>query len=372
MSLSQLTSPTAVKMAVAEYDRLGPDLFRRKYGFGSARTYVLTYEGRSYDSKAIAGVAHGYQFPGQGPLTAQEFTGGKLSFDAGGHLSKLGFDIATIERRATDWSLRDCENTADAYFDCLRKKLLGEKFNRQRIIDQVSAQIGRSPGAVDYKFQNIDAILLEAQLPRLGDAVAANAQKLLRYVVLDPLASRFAILLNPTPSRVDEQREDVFVPIPHIDAGNFMRDRDVSSLSATKIDFTRREADNRQIGRSAEEWVFNLEQNRLREAGFVELAEKVKWVSNEDGDGCGYDISSFETDGKPLYIEVKGTNQGESSAFYLTETELAVSEYLGAAYRLYRVFNLSNRPKIYVISGPLSSALNLRPTTYIALPKESD
>ena len=63
MPLSHLTSPTAVKMALAEYDRLGSDLFRRKYKFGSARTYFLRYDGKEYDSKAIAGVAHGYQFP---------------------------------------------------------------------------------------------------------------------------------------------------------------------------------------------------------------------------------------------------------------------------------------------------------------------
>ena len=96
MSLAQLTSPLAVKLAIDEYDRLGRDEFLSIYGFGPARNYLLIYEGKRYDSKAIAGVAHKYQFPDFGPLTAAMFSGGVAKDGAARHLRELGFRIDVV------------------------------------------------------------------------------------------------------------------------------------------------------------------------------------------------------------------------------------------------------------------------------------
>lgn len=49
-----------VLRAIDEYDRLGQDEFLKRHGFGRAHTYLLWYGGRSYDSKAILGVAYLY------------------------------------------------------------------------------------------------------------------------------------------------------------------------------------------------------------------------------------------------------------------------------------------------------------------------
>jgi hypothetical protein len=38
-------------------DRLGQERFLTEHGFGPAAAYLLIYDGRSYDFKAIAGVA---------------------------------------------------------------------------------------------------------------------------------------------------------------------------------------------------------------------------------------------------------------------------------------------------------------------------
>lgn len=37
------------------------------------------------------------------------------------------------------------------------------------------------------------------------------------------------------------------------------------------------------------------------------LAKKVRWVSDLDGDGYGYDVESFETDGQQRLLEIKTT-----------------------------------------------------------------
>jgi hypothetical protein len=91
MSYRDVTSRDAVLAAVAEYDRVGKDVFLDKYGFGSAREYFLVVGERQYDSKAIVGAAHGYQFPRLGPLTATDFGGGKNTVQP--LLESLGFEV---------------------------------------------------------------------------------------------------------------------------------------------------------------------------------------------------------------------------------------------------------------------------------------
>jgi hypothetical protein len=89
MALMDITA-SAVLQAIEEYDRRGRDAFLEAHGFGPARRYLLQHNGRCYDSKAIAGVAHGY-LPGREALESGEFSGGL------GHavavLRQLGFTV---------------------------------------------------------------------------------------------------------------------------------------------------------------------------------------------------------------------------------------------------------------------------------------
>jgi hypothetical protein len=50
--------PHHVRQAAAEYDRLGRDECLARYHFGPATAYLLILDGKSYDSKAILGVAY--------------------------------------------------------------------------------------------------------------------------------------------------------------------------------------------------------------------------------------------------------------------------------------------------------------------------
>lgn len=91
MGLSDITNRQPVLDAIAEFDRVGPDRFLRKYGFGRSRSYWLVHNGQRYDSKAIIGAAHGYARPDLGPLKAAEFTGGEASVQR--KLEQLGFAV---------------------------------------------------------------------------------------------------------------------------------------------------------------------------------------------------------------------------------------------------------------------------------------
>ncbi len=91
MALADLTRP-AVLAAVKEHDDLGREEFLQRYGFGSARDYRLLFDGKEYDSKAIAGVAHRFIAPAARPLTAAEFSGGRNTVKR--TLERLGFVVS--------------------------------------------------------------------------------------------------------------------------------------------------------------------------------------------------------------------------------------------------------------------------------------
>jgi hypothetical protein len=90
MSIRTLTRE-AVLSALNEFDTLGREEFLRRYGFGPARDYVLVNDGKRYDSKAIVGVAYGFQHPDEGPLASSEFGGGRGTVIP--VLQSLGFEI---------------------------------------------------------------------------------------------------------------------------------------------------------------------------------------------------------------------------------------------------------------------------------------
>ncbi|GII84189.1 hypothetical protein Ssi03_21790 [Sphaerisporangium siamense] len=88
MALSDLRHEMVLS-AIEEYDKLGRDAFLKVYGYGPARDYFLLHDGKRYDSKAIAGVAH-RGVDGR-PLQAENFSGGNATVARA--LSNLGFEV---------------------------------------------------------------------------------------------------------------------------------------------------------------------------------------------------------------------------------------------------------------------------------------
>lgn len=89
MALKDITRQ-AVLAAVAEYDRISQPAFLSRYGFDPARLYLLVHDGKTYDSKAIVGAAHGF-LPGERPLASTQFSGGEAT--VGRLLRRLGFTV---------------------------------------------------------------------------------------------------------------------------------------------------------------------------------------------------------------------------------------------------------------------------------------
>ncbi|MHB1560361.1 MAG: hypothetical protein ACYC61_23160 [Isosphaeraceae bacterium] len=87
--------PESILKAIEEFDLLGRDQFLERYGFGPAKRYFLVHGGKTYDSKAIVGVAYGYENPPHGPLKSQEFNGGRDTVQD--CLERLGFEVEVKE-----------------------------------------------------------------------------------------------------------------------------------------------------------------------------------------------------------------------------------------------------------------------------------
>jgi hypothetical protein len=104
----------------------------------------------------------------------------------------------------------------------------------------------------------------------------------------------------------------------------------------------------------------------LNGAGRSDLAKKVKWVSEELGDGAGFDVLSFNLSGDERLLEVKTTSGHQRTPFYLTENERLLSAERPKEFRLVRLYDFLREPKAFELVPPLEESVMLRPMAYRA------
>ena len=142
--------------------------------------------------------------------------------------------------------------------------------------------------------------------------------------------------------------------------------RNPLAFKAVKRDYLEREAKNRSLGLAGEEFIVLFEHWRLIELGQHRLADKVEHVSQSKGDGLGYDVLSFETDGKERLIEVKTTTFGRETPFFVSRGELTLSHGAKDQFHLYRLFEFRKAPRMFDLPGALDQHCVLDPVTYRA------
>lgn len=91
VKIAMINNRESVLRAIEKCDRLGRTVFLKEYGFNPAKSYHLIHNGKEYDSKAIVGVAYGFENPDHGPLRAEEFSGGAATVQ--NWLEDLGFQV---------------------------------------------------------------------------------------------------------------------------------------------------------------------------------------------------------------------------------------------------------------------------------------
>ena len=90
MTVSDVTSPEAVRAAAREFDALGEDAFLYEYGFEAASDCAVVIDGRLYPARALLGAAHGHQYPDFGPLSDSDLGGVS---ETAAKLRQLGFEV---------------------------------------------------------------------------------------------------------------------------------------------------------------------------------------------------------------------------------------------------------------------------------------
>ena len=276
------------------------------------------------------------------------------------------------------WRKKEVQATVHDYFTMLDNELHGRPYNKtDHRKDLVKKLGGRNEKAIEFKHGNISAVLRDIDLPFIdGYKPRQNYQQLLYDEVIGYLDQNPNVLRKVqskakalpgkgTTKAFDYDQEPVDPPVfkPQQDGSS---PRSKPSFVARKFNIAEQEAINRKLGYLGEKFVLEWEKRRLIREGRFDLTTEIEWTSEEQGDGAGYDIKSFEADGSPRYIEVKTTNFGKSSRFLISRNEVVFSDLHSAHYHLYRVFNFSRNPTLFILSGVLNKNCELQPTVFQA------
>ncbi len=265
------------------------------------------------------------------------------------------------------WKDNEIEMIVRDYLEMLNLELSGKEFNKADRNRELQRHLERTKGSIEYKHQNISAVMDRLGLPFIqGYKPAANYQTRLFEILENQLSD----------SRIWYQSTQPGNGVVYNDRIKFDDPPEIYKLPKRvgpkiqrvlrKFDPAARDARARELGEAGEKYFYNSERNRLSSVGRKDLAESVRWVSKEDGDGAGYDILSFTVTGEARWMEVKTTNGSKRTPFWITRNELEVSEENPDYFRLVRIFNFSRGPGAFKLKPPLKDHVNLQATQYHA------
>lgn len=264
------------------------------------------------------------------------------------------------------WREDELDAIVADYFEMLEAEISGRPYVKSRHSRALMERIGRTHRSVEFKHQNISAVLDELGMPWIpGYMPKRNYQNAIfdaidRYLSKHPAVfERIPVGLPPAATR------EIFVPVPVLEADHVPLPERLRRL-VRKFDPVERDHRNRLLGKAGEEFVITIERHRLGEADRPDLARRVRWVAMEDGDGAGFDVLSFDFSGRERLLEVKTTNGAARTPFFLTQNERDMAAERPADWRIYRVHLFATEPRIFTIAPPLESVVRLSPVTWRA------
>ena len=254
------------------------------------------------------------------------------------------------------------------YMDMLQIELTGGTIVKAAHNRALQKLIDRSLGSIEYKHQNISAVMAAFGLPFIrGYLPAVNYQQALFEAIKEHLVG------NKLHEHLANAKVDITVPPSSLVYGPapmmndaLKTDNPVIRRILQEFDPAARDAKARSLGEAGEDFLFQAEQDRLSAKGRDDLAAKVRWVAKEDGDGAGFDILSFSKRGKERWLEVKTTNGPSTTPFWISENERRVSVEHRNIFRLVRLYDFSRQPAAYRLIPPLADHVRLIPTQYRA------
>ena len=273
------------------------------------------------------------------------------------------------DARGTNWTATEVDLIVADYFDMLASQLGGRPYNKAQHNEALQKLIPRSRKSIEFKHCNVSAVL-----ERLGMPTIPGYKPLPHFqnALVDGVERYLALQGQPIFASADAAEAKVaevptlWVGPPPTRTPKETNETEKLRRLIRKFDPAARDARNRKLGERGEGVVFMHERHRLISGGRDDLARKLEWTSQAHGDGAGYDIRSFELDGKDRLIEVKTTNGPALTPFFLSENERQFSTERPDAFRLLRLYNFIEKPSAFELRPPLEDHLTLSPTTYRA------
>lgn len=269
-----------------------------------------------------------------------------------------------------DWSDAENDATVASYFSMLSDELAGRPYVKAAQNRLLQQQIGRSRGAIEFKFCNVSAAATGLGLPTIsGYQPRFNFQMSLAEAISRWLARHpeWELSLDDKELFGVTEPPAVFVEVaPTLRNSPPTEETEKLLAVARRFDVAGRDERNRALGKAGEHLVFQRERAQLRHRGRDDLAKRVRWVSHEDGDGAGYDIFSFTPEGIDRLIEVKTTNGWERTPFHISRNELEVAEARRNEWYLFRLYNFARTPRAFELRPPLDMHVELTATNFQA------
>jgi hypothetical protein len=283
-----------------------------------------------------------------------------------GHVVETGDFMTTEEGVAgASWTEWEVEAVVASYFQMLRMQELGQKPNKtehkRRLMQLLPA---RNEASIEYKHRNISAVLnLYGAQTLSGYKPLANFQRLLidvvgraldRDLALDEAALR--AVETPAEQPLVDDFYDFVVDVPKPPKLE-IRERNRQWMRGTVIkrDYLERESRNRSLGHAGELLIMEYEARRLHAVGAGKLADRIEHVSDTRGDGAGFDILSFDDDGRERFIEVKTTSYVAETPFFISPNEVDFSGAHADQFHLYRLFAFRDKPQMFTMPGAIAA-----------------
>lgn len=272
-----------------------------------------------------------------------------------------------------DWTQDEVKLVVEDYFKMLRSELDKLSYNKTSYREALYPLLSeRSHGAVEFKHQNISAVLIQMGLPFIkGYKPRFNYQQLLEKEIADYLAKN-KISLEQDFERFSNSMEDAPQLPSTINFESIINDEPIISQVSEKeplyrpikTNYLEKEQNNRRLGEEGEKLIIEYERWQLIKAGKEKLADKIEWVSKDLGDGTGFDILSKNNNGTDKFIEVKTTKLSKETPIFFTRNELSFASSNERDFFLYRVFNFGSHVQFFIKNGQYNSFCKLQPQTY--------
>lgn len=271
---------------------------------------------------------------------------------------------------SSDWSDPENDAVVASYFAMLSDELSGRPYVKAAQNRLLQEQIRRSRGSIEFKLCNVSAVcrglglpLIKGYQPRFNFQVSL-AEAASRWLARHP---EWELGLHRKETKQMEESAPLIIGVaPTLRNAPPPDELDQMQRVARRFDVAGRDERNRALGYSGEQRVFHHERTVLKQQGRADLADRVRWISQEDGDGSGYDIASFTPEGRERLIEVKTTNGWERTPFYISRNELEVSNERHGDWYLFRLYEFSRTPRAFELRPPLDAHVSLAATSFQA------